>query len=103
MRADHSAIDDRGGVVDVDSELAKDLRPDILLRPVTKAIVDRLPIPKALRQVAPLNAGTRSKDDRVDEQPIALGSLTSLRAPREERLQLRPLGVGQRVSMHEQL
>lgn len=100
MSADHSAVDDRGGLVDLDLKLAKHICPRILRRPVGEPVVDGLPRAEAFRQVTPRNAGSGTKHDGFDEQAIAARGLAALRAPGEQRLQSAPLLVGKRVAVH---
>jgi len=103
MCADHGGIDDRRRVVDVDLEFAEQIRPRIPLSPSGEPVVDGLPWTESLWQVSPRHAGLRSIDDRVDEQPITTRGLSTLRTPRQQRLNSRPLFVGQRMPMHVQL
>jgi hypothetical protein len=77
MCADHGAIDDRRYLVDVDLELAKDLRPSVLPGPIREAVVDRFPRTKSLGQVTPRNAHLCAKHDGVDEQSVAARRLAT--------------------------
>jgi len=79
------------------------VRPDILLRPVAKAVVDALPVAESLRQIAPLDARVRAEHRGVDEQAITARRLATLRAARQQRLQSSPLLVCESVALPEQL
>jgi hypothetical protein len=68
-----------------------------------KPVVDALPFSESVGKIAPLDAGLCAKDDSVDEQPVTVCRLTSLRARRQQRLQSGPLLVGQRVPLQGQL
>lgn len=48
------------------------------LRPSTEALMDDLPIPKALGQIAPRNARSVSVKDSFDEQPIVRRSASHM-------------------------
>jgi len=101
--ADDGAVDDRRCVVDFYLQLAEDLRPDVLTRPVAKPVVDALPAAEAFRKITPLDAGARAEDDGIDKEAVAARRLAALRAARQQRLKFGPLGVGQRVPVHRDL
>src|SRR5690348_1481476 len=103
MCADYGPVGDRRRLVDVYPQLSEDLSPAVFLCPVAKAIVDGLPFAEPLRQIAPLDAGLRSKDDGVEEDPVAARSLATSSAIGKQRLKPSPLLVGQRVPLHIQL
>jgi len=103
VSADDGAIGNGGGFVYVDPQFSKELCPDILLRPVSKPVVDALPVAESLGKVTPLDARLRAEDHCVDEQTIAACRLTTLRTSWQQRLQSSPLLVCKRVALHEQL
>jgi len=103
MSANDGAIDDGADWVKFELELAEYGGPVILGGPVRKAVVDRLPGPKGLRQVPPGQPGLGSEENGVDEPPVTKRRLASLRASRNQRLDSLPLRVGQRVTVHGQL
>jgi hypothetical protein len=103
VSADDGAIADGGGLVYVDLKLSEELRPHVLFGPVPKPVVDGLPVPEALWEIAPRDAGLGVKHYRVDEQAISARRLTTLRTLRNQRLQSGPLLIGERVAVHVQL
>lgn len=50
----------------------EDIAPLAALRPAMESIVDGLPLPEPLWHIAPLKAGLRHVDDRVDEVSVAI-------------------------------
>ena len=103
MCADHGGVDERRCFINVDTKFPKHTHPDIFQRPVTEAVVDRLPVSESLWQIAPLDPRSRAEDHRVDEETITLRCFASLRSARKQRLKLSPLRIGQRVSLHHQV
>jgi hypothetical protein len=103
MSANHRAVGDGGCLVYVDSEFAENLRPAILLCPVSKPVVDALPVAEPLGQVTPLDPSFRAEDHGVDEQAVASRRLAALGSPWQQRLQSCPLLVCKGVALHEQL
>jgi len=86
MGADDGTVDDRAYVFDIYPQLSEYLRPDVLLGPVRKSIVDGLPIAESLRQVPPRKPRLRTKNHSVDEKTISALGLSTLCSPREKWL-----------------
>jgi len=103
MCANDGTIDDRAGLIDLNLQLSEDRRPVSFLCPVREPVVDGLPRPKSLGQIAPRHSRLCPKKDGVDEEPISAGRLRSRTLLRQQRLQPRPLRLGQRVSVHVDL
>ena len=97
------AIDDRADVIDLVLQRPEDRGPVSLPRPVVEAVVDGLPRPEALRQISPRAACLRSVEDGVYEKTIASDGLGSRALPGQDRLQLAPLRIRERVPVHPDL
>lgn len=100
----HDRCVDDGSIIRVQlSNLFEDPRPNARLCPVIEAVVDALPGPESLRKVTPRHSGLEPEHDRVNEVPVAQDALRTGPLPWDERLDLRPLLVGQGVSSHRDL
>jgi hypothetical protein len=67
MSAHDGAVDHRVFVVGIRGQVAEKPFPNARLGPSAEASVHVLPIPEALRQVTPRNAGTIAVEYRLDE------------------------------------
>jgi hypothetical protein len=56
------------------------------LRPSAKALMDDLPIPEALGQIAPRDAGSISVQDSFDKQPIVRRSASHMAFPAGQKI-----------------
>jgi hypothetical protein len=103
MCADDGGVDDDAFFIYFYVQCLEDRRPVPAVRPVRKAVVDRLPRAKALGQITPRNARFCSIEHRIDERPvIELGR----RAPSlgNGNAHHRPLRIGQSMAVrHAQL
>src|SRR4030095_15124104 len=97
--ADDGAIDDGPYLVDLELEFAENCRPVVLGCPVGESVVDGLPWPEPLWQVAPWHARLHAKQYGFDEQPVVL-RLPPRATPWQERLELSPLFVAQSMTVH---
>jgi hypothetical protein len=101
--ANDGAINDRTDLIDLKLQLAEDRRPVALSSPVCEAVVHALPRAEPLGQIAPRQAGFRSKENGFHEEPIAARGLRAGTLPRQMRLQPNPLSVAQCMTMHADL
>ena len=78
MSAYNGGIDHHVFVVVIARQQLENALENSTLRPSTKALMNDLPIPEALRQIAPGNAGSVSVQDSFDEQPIVRRSASHM-------------------------
>jgi hypothetical protein len=70
-------------------------------RPSIEALIDNLPIAKALRQIAPRDTGSKSEENRFDEQSIIRRSASDMAfAAGQKILDPIPLIVAQPKASH---
>lgn len=70
-------------------------------RPSIEALIDNLPIAKALRQIAPRDTGSKSEENRFDEQSIIRRSASDMAfAAGQKILDPLPLIVAQPKASH---
>jgi hypothetical protein len=81
----------------------KNRGPVVLASPVCESVVDALPRPEALGQVAPRKAGLGPEQDSLDEQAVAADCARPALLGRKHFLQSSPWIVPQRMAMHESL
>jgi hypothetical protein len=99
----HAAVNRKQFPVDlVPSHLAclkmtQNAVPQSRSAPFAKAIIDALPGPEPLRDIAPAAAIGQRPKDRVDHKPMVLPLATSLSVGRKERLDFLPLDIGKLV------
>lgn len=97
---------DRGGVdVDVPVDLSRGVGdgldtlqqslPGAVGRPQHVPTMDGLPRAEAFRQLAPLTPGAEPVNDPVDHLPVITPPTTPVVACRQQRLQHRPLVIGE--------
>jgi hypothetical protein len=100
VSANHGAIDNRAGLIDLDLQVAKDGRKVALACPVREPVVHAFPGAEALGQVTPGKARLGPVQDGVDEQAVATGGVWSTSLWWKHSLQASPLSVAERVAMH---
>jgi len=71
VRPDDGSINERAEIIDLKPKLLEDGFPSARVGPAMKAVVDRLPAAETLRQVTPLNAGSHTPNDSIDEIAVA--------------------------------
>jgi hypothetical protein len=70
--------------------------PEVTSVPATKAVIDRVPVAKVVREIAPGDAGTRLIEHRFNEHPVTERRGTAgvvLQGP-HNGLYLSPHGIG---------
>jgi hypothetical protein len=70
VRTNDRRIEQNALFVELDLEVLENSLPVPSPRPQRKPVVDRLPWPEALGQVAPRNAGLEAIEDCVDEEAV---------------------------------
>src|SRR5665213_3625969 len=101
MGAHNSAVDHRVFVVGIGGEMCKDPPPYTVLGPAAEPLMHVLPIPEALRQVAPRNAGAIVIEHCFDEQPVVRrGHAHMALLPRQQVSDALPLIIAKGVASH---
>ncbi|MFM2153158.1 MAG: hypothetical protein RL199_1593 [Pseudomonadota bacterium] len=100
MRPDHRPVNDAAFFVGFNAKRLENLFPDSSEGPVAEAVVDGLPWSEPLWEVTPWDTGSRSVDDRIQERPVTQRRGGSPLLFGDYRLDLLPLFVCQRVSVH---
>jgi hypothetical protein len=77
-RSDDGAVDHRVFVVGVGGQVLEHALPHPVLGPTAEPTMGVLPVPEALRQVAPRNAGAVSVEQGFDESAIIAGGDTDI-------------------------
>ena len=71
------------------------------LRPSIEALIDDIPIPEALRKIAPRNAGAKPEKNRFDEKPIVRRRAADMAFASGQRiLDPVPLIISQCIASH---
>ena len=78
MRAHDGGIDHHVLVVGITRESVENTLKNSAFRPSIEALIDDLPIAKALREIAPRDPGPKSKENRFDEQSIVCRSASNV-------------------------
>jgi len=100
VSANHGAIDNRAGLIDINLKVAKNGSPMTLACPVREPVVHAFPESEALGQITPGKARLGPVQDGVDEQAIAADGVWSTSLGWNHSLQVSPLLVAERVAMH---
>jgi hypothetical protein len=94
VRADNGGIDHHVFVVVIARQHLENAFENPALGPPVEALVDDLPIPEALRKIAPWDARSISEQNRFHEQPVIRRSATNMTfAARQKILDPIPLIV----------
>lgn len=79
----------------------KDVLPDNAFGPSVGALINEIPVAKALRQVPPRDTGARDPEHGVDKEAVTGGNATGVGGPAgKERRDALPLIVTNGVALH---
>jgi len=101
MCAHHRAIEQYANLIVAEGQRMEHVRPHLAFGPTVETVVDGLPRPEARRQIAPRRSRLGDPKDSVHEVAVTTGRVAT-DAPGQEFGNLRPLLIGQFVSMHSQ-
>src|SRR5215831_17265006 len=101
MSAHDGGVDHHVFVVVITRQQLENTLENAALRPPTEALVDDLPIAKALREIAPRDTSSKSEENRLDEQSvIRRGASHMAFAAGQKILDPIPLIVAQSIASH---
>src|SRR5262249_37229185 len=101
MSAHDGGVDHHVFVVVITCQQLENTLENAALRPPIEALVDDLPIAKALREIAPRDTSSKSEENRFDEQSVVRRSPSHMAfAARQKILDPIPLIVAQPIASH---